>query len=54
MSPYQDGLPVGEEGEHMWFAGMITAAQDRGMEVQLCMASRELPKTIPLKSSIRL
>ena len=27
------------EGEHMWFAGMINAAQDRGMEVQLCMAS---------------
>jgi hypothetical protein len=37
MGSYQD-VPAGEEGSHLWLAGMTRAAQDLSMEVQYCMA----------------
>ena len=33
MAGYHD-VPFGEDGEHMWLAGMTKAAQDLGIEVQ--------------------
>ena len=35
MQQYQRSLPAGEEGEHLWFAGLARAAP----ETQLCMAA---------------
>lgn len=37
MGAYTD-VPANEEGEHMWLGGMTKAAQDKGVEVQYCMA----------------
>eukprot|EP01052_Picozoa_sp_SAG31_P042791 SAG31_NODE_6910_length_1853_cov_6.956455_1_plen_162_part_00 len=38
MGSYNDGLPEGEEGEHMWLGGQALAAAKHGVEVQFCMA----------------
>lgn len=47
VGTYTD-VPADDEGEHMWLGGMTKAAQDKGVEVQYCMALAHqvmLPRT---------
>ena len=46
MADYAD-VPPGEDGEHLWLAGIAGAAASLGVEVQFCMAvARQILATL--------